>query len=129
MMMVIAEEFKGGIPTKTVSVDAIPAGWMGLDIGPESVASFGKTIAGAKTIVWNGPMGVFEMDEYSKGTFAVADQIAASSAMSVVGGGDSVSALKLSGNQDKVGFVSTAGGAFMEMMEGKILPGIAALDS
>ncbi len=125
---VIAEEFKAGIPIKTVSVDAIPEGWMGLDIGPESVASFGKAIAEAKTIVWNGPMGVFEMEEYSKGTFAVADQIAASSAMSIVGGGDSVSALKLSGNQDKVGFVSTAGGAFMEMMEGKTLPGIAALD-
>jgi phosphoglycerate kinase len=125
---VIAEEFKGGIPIKTVSVDEIPEGWMGLDIGPETVAAFGKAIAEAKTIVWNGPMGVFEMDEYSKGTFAVADQIAASSAMSVVGGGDSVAALKKSGNQDKVGFVSTAGGAFMEMMEGKILPGIAALD-
>jgi phosphoglycerate kinase len=125
---VIAEEFKGGIPTKTVSADQIPVGWMGLDIGPETVAAFGKAIAEAKTIVWNGPMGVFEMEEYSKGTFAVADQIAASSAMSVVGGGDSVAALKKSGNQDKVGFVSTAGGAFMEMMEGKILPGIAALD-
>ncbi len=73
-------------------------------------------------------VGVFEMEEYSKGTFAVADQIAASSALSVVGGGDSVSALKLSGNQAKVTFVSTAGGAFMEMMEGKTLPGIAALD-
>ena len=126
---VIAEEFKGGIPTKTVSVDAIPAGWMGLDIGPDTVAAFGKAIAAAKTIVWNGPMGVFEMDEYSKGTFAVADQIAASSALSVVGGGDSVAALKLSGNQGKVSFVSTAGGAFMEMMEGKTLPGIAALDN
>jgi len=125
---VIAEEFKGGIPTKTVSVDDIPEGWIGLDIGPETVAAFGKVISEAKTIVWNGPMGVFEMPEYSKGTFAVADQIAASSALSVVGGGDSVSALKLSGNQGKVTFVSTAGGAFMEMMEGKTLPGIAALD-
>ena len=125
---VIAEEFKGGIPTKTVSIDEIPAGWMGLDIGPATVAAFGKAIAEAKTIVWNGPMGVFEIEEFSKGTFAIADAIAKSKAMSVVGGGDSVSALKKSGNQDKVGFVSTAGGAFMEMMEGKILPGIAALD-
>ncbi|MCP4716577.1 MAG: phosphoglycerate kinase, partial [Deltaproteobacteria bacterium] len=125
---VIAEEFKGGIPTKTVSVDEIPAGWMGLDIGPESVAAFSKAIAESKTIVWNGPMGVFEMEEYSKGTFAISNAIAASSALSVVGGGDSVSALKLSGNQDKVSFVSTAGGAFMELMEGKTLPGIAALD-
>lgn len=126
---VIAREFKGGIPTKTVSIDNIPEGWMGLDIGPETIKAFGKAIAEAKTIVWNGPMGVFEMEEYSAGTFAIADQIAASSAMSVVGGGDSVAALKKSGNQDKVGFVSTAGGAFMEMMEGKILPGIAALEN
>ena len=125
---VIAEEFKGGIPTKTVSVDDIPAGWMGLDIGPATVAEFSKALEAAKTIVWNGPMGVFEIEEFSTGTFAIADAIAQSKAMSVVGGGDSVSALKKSGNQDKVGFVSTAGGAFMEMMEGKILPGIAALD-
>ena len=125
---VIAEEFKGGIPTKTVSVDDIPAGWLGLDIGPATVAEFSKALDAAKTIVWNGPMGVFEIEEYSKGTFAIADAVAQSKAMSVVGGGDSVSALKKSGNQDKVGFVSTAGGAFMEMMEGKVLPGIAALD-
>jgi len=125
---VVAAEFKGGIPTRTVPVDQIPAGWMGLDIGPETVAAFGKAIAEAKTIVWNGPMGVFEIEEYSRGTFAIADAIARSGAMSVVGGGDSVAALKKSGNQDKVGFVSTAGGAFMEMMEGKVLPGIAALD-
>jgi phosphoglycerate kinase len=101
---------------------------LGLDIGPATVAAFSKVIENAGTIVWNGPMGVFEIEEYSKGTFAIADAIAQSKAMSVVGGGDSVSALKKSGNQDKVGFVSTAGGAFMEMMEGKILPGIAALD-
>jgi len=126
---VIAEEFKGGIPTRTVPVDQIPAGWMGLDIGPAAVAEFSKALEDAKTIVWNGPMGVFEIEEYSKGTFAIADAIAKSKAMSVVGGGDSVSALKKSGNQDKVGFVSTAGGAFMEMMEGKVLPGIAALDT
>jgi phosphoglycerate kinase len=125
---VIAAEFKGGIPTRTVSVDAIPADQMGLDIGPATVAAFSKALERAGTIVWNGPMGVFEIEEYSKGTFAIADAIAKSKAMSVVGGGDSVSALKKSGNQDKVGFVSTAGGAFMEMMEGKVLPGIAALD-
>jgi phosphoglycerate kinase len=126
---VIAGEFKGGIPFSTVSVDQIPADQMGLDIGPETVAAFSKAIDAAGTIVWNGPMGVFEIEEYSKGTFAIADAVAKSSAMSVVGGGDSVSALKKSGNQDKVGFVSTAGGAFMEMMEGKVLPGIAALDT
>lgn len=125
---VIAAELKGGIPTKTVSVDAIPADQMGLDIGPATVAEFAKALDAAGTIVWNGPMGVFEIEEFSKGTFAIADAIAKSKAMSVVGGGDSVSALKKSGNQDKVGFVSTAGGAFMEMMEGKVLPGIAALE-
>ncbi len=126
---VVAAELKGGIPTQTVSIDAIPADSMGLDIGPQSVEAFAGIISDARTIVWNGPMGVFEVDEFSKGTFEVADLIAKSDAMSVVGGGDSVSALKQSGNQDKVTFVSTAGGAFMELMEGKTLPGIAALDS
>ena len=125
---VVASEFKGGVPTQTVAIDSIPADQLGLDIGPATVAAFSKVIENAGTIVWNGPMGVFEIEEFSKGTFAIADAIAQSKAMSVVGGGDSVSALKKSGNQDKVGFVSTAGGAFMEMMEGKILPGIAALD-
>jgi len=125
---VIAEEIKAGVTTKTVSVADIPRGWKGLDIGPETAAAFNRAISEAKTIVWNGPMGVFEIEEFSKGTFDVADAVAASSALSIVGGGDSVSALKASGNQEKVSFVSTAGGAFMEMMEGKVLPGIAALD-
>ena len=125
---VIAEEMKQGVTTKTVSVNDIPAGWMGLDIGPETIQAFNKVIGQAKTIVWNGPMGVFEMEGFEKGTFAIADSIGNSRAMSVVGGGDSVSALKKSGNQAKVTFVSTAGGAFMELLEGKILPGIKALD-
>ena len=125
---VVAEEFKGGVPIQTVSADGIPSGWMGLDIGPETVEIFKKAINEAKTIVWNGPMGVFEIDEFSRGTYAIADCIAAADCWSIVGGGDSVSALKKSGNQDKVSFVSTAGGAFMELMEGKTLPGIAALD-
>ena len=125
---VVAEEFKGGVPTQTVSADCIPSGWMGLDIGPETVAIFKEAIKESKTIVWNGPMGVFEIDEFCKGTYAISDCICDSDCMSIVGGGDSVSALKKSGNQDKVSFVSTAGGAFMELMEGKTLPGIAALD-
>jgi len=125
---VIAEDVKAGLPTRIVSADAIPDNWKGLDIGPETIELFNKIIGEAKTIVWNGPMGVFEIEEFSKGTFAISDSIAGSSAMSVVGGGDSVSALKKSGNQEKVTFVSTAGGAFMELMEGKNLPGIAALD-
>jgi len=125
---VIAEEVKAGVPTRIVSADAIPDNWKGLDIGPETIQLFNKIIGEAKTIVWNGPMGVFEIEEFSNGTFAISDSIASSSAMSVVGGGDSVSALKNSGNQEKVTFVSTAGGAFMELMEGKNLPGLAALD-
>jgi len=126
---VIAEELKAGVTTKTVSVSDIPKGWMGLDIGPATVKAFSDAIAGAKTVVWNGPMGVFELPEFSSGTFAIADCIGNAGVMSIVGGGDTVSALKKSGNQDKITFVSTAGGAFMEMLEGKVLPGIKALDT
>lgn len=125
---VIAEEVKPGLTTKIVSINDIPRGWRGLDIGPVTIRQFSSVIAEPKTIVWNGPMGVFEIDEFSKGTFAVADCIAESEAMSVVVGGDSVAALNRSGKAQKVSFVSTAGGAFMEMMAGKTLPGIAALD-
>lgn len=125
---VISQELKGGVPVRTVSADGIPSGWMGLDIGPETVEIFKQAINKAKTVVWNGPMGVFEIEEFCKGTYSIADCIAEADCWSIVGGGDSVSALKKSGNQDKVSFVSTAGGAFMEMMEGKTLPGIAALD-
>lgn len=125
---VIAEEMKSGVTTKTVSVDDIPKGWRGLDIGPETVKAFSKVIGESKTIVWNGPMGVFEIEEFSRGTFDIVDSIADSQAMSVAGGGDSVAALNKSGKEDKISFVSTAGGAFMELMEGKMLPGIAALD-
>jgi phosphoglycerate kinase len=125
---VIAQELKSGIPVQTVSADSIPAGWLGLDIGPETVKAFSQAIESSKTVVWNGPMGVFEMPEFSAGTFAIADCIAKAPVMSIVGGGDSVSALKKSGNMDKVTFVSTAGGAFMEMLEGKVLPGVKALD-
>ena len=126
---VIAEELKAGATTKTVSVDDIPKGWKGLDIGPATVKAFSDAIAGSKTVVWNGPMGVFELPEFSNGTFAIADCIGNAAIMSIVGGGDSVSALKKSGNHDKVTFVSTAGGAFMELLEGKVLPGIKALDT
>lgn len=126
---VIAEELKAGVTAKTVSVDDIPRGWRGLDIGPATVQAFSDAIKTSKTVVWNGPMGVFELPEFAAGTFAIADCIAAAPVMSVVGGGDSVAALKKSGNQDKVTFVSTAGGAFMEMLEGKVLPGVKALDT
>ncbi len=125
---VIAEELKSGVTTKIVTVDDIPNGWMGLDIGPDTIQRFSDVIAQAKTIVWNGPMGVFEIEEFSQGTFKIAQAIAGSDAMSVVGGGDTAAALHQSGCEGGVSFESTAGGAFMEMMEGKTLPGIAALE-
>jgi phosphoglycerate kinase len=125
---VAAREVKSCVPYKTISVKEITPDLMGLDIGPDTIAEFGKAISDAGTIVWNGPMGVFEIEEFSRGTYAVIDQIANSSAMSVVGGGDTDAALHKSGKFDKMSFVSTAGGAFMELLEGKVLPGIKALD-
>jgi phosphoglycerate kinase len=125
---VAAREVKSCVPYKTLSVKEITPDLMGLDIGPATINEFGSVIKDAKTIVWNGPMGVFEIDEFSRGTFSVINQIADSQAMSMVGGGDTDAALHKSGKTDKMSFVSTAGGAFMEMLEGKILPGIKALD-
>ena len=100
---------------------------MALDIGPKSIKLFADEIAKAKTIVWNGPMGVFEKPEFAKGTFAIADAVAASDSISIIGGGDSVSAIKKAGVADKVSHISTGGGASLEYLEGKVLPGIAAL--
>jgi phosphoglycerate kinase len=125
---VAAREVKSCVPYKTLSVKEITPDLMGLDIGPATINEFGSAIKAAKTIVWNGPMGVFEIDEFSRGTFSVINQIAESHAMSMVGGGDTDAALHKSGKTDKMSFVSTAGGAFMEMLEGKVLPGIKALD-
>jgi phosphoglycerate kinase len=125
---VAAREVKSCVPYKTVSVKEITPDLMGLDIGPATINEFGSVIKDAKTIVWNGPMGVFEIEEFSRGTFSVINQIAESHAMSMVGGGDTDAALHKSGKTDKMSFVSTAGGAFMEMLEGKVLPGIKALD-
>ncbi len=113
--------------TDTVSGN-IPDGWEGVDIGPETIRSFADEIRGARTILWNGPMGVFEIDECSKGTFAIADAVASSQGTSIIGGGDSVTAIKQSGFADKVTFMSTGGGASLEFLEGKTLPGVAALD-
>ena len=113
--------------TDTISGN-IPDGWEGVDIGPETIKAFSEEIASAKTILWNGPMGIFEISECSKGTFAVADAVASSSGTSIIGGGDSVKAIKKSGFSDKVTFMSTGGGASLEFLEGKTLPGVAALD-
>ena len=127
---VVAAEFKNESPSSIVENGNIPANMMGLDIGPKSIALFTKELENAKTIVWNGPMGVFEMENFSKGTFAIAQALAtatAKGATTIIGGGDSASAIKKAGLAKKVSHVSTGGGASLEYLEGKILPGVAAL--
>ncbi len=124
---VAAERMDAQAKREIVKSDRIPAGWVCLDIGPETVKTFSEEIQSAKTIVWNGPMGVFEMGPFSHGTFAIAKAIANSSAFSIVGGGDSVSAVNQAGVADRIGHISTGGGASLEFLEGKKLPGIEAL--
>jgi phosphoglycerate kinase len=127
---IAADKFAADANTKLVSNDNIPAGWMGLDIGEKSVAIFSETILNSKTILWNGPMGVFEMAAFQHGTKAVANaitQATSQGAFSLVGGGDSVAAVNQFGLADKVSYVSTGGGALLEYFEGKVLPGIAAI--
>jgi phosphoglycerate kinase len=129
--VVVASEFKNESPSSVVSIDAIPSDKMGLDIGPESIKSFSSEVMKAKTIVWNGPMGVFEMDNFAKGTFAIAKSLAdatSNGAITVIGGGDSAAAISKAGLKDKVSHVSTGGGASLEFLEGKALPGVVALN-
>ncbi|MEN2486511.1 phosphoglycerate kinase [Flavobacterium sp. B11] len=128
--VIAADDFSNNANTKVVDVTAIPDGWQGLDAGPKSLENFKKVILESKTILWNGPLGVFEMETFSKGTIALGDYIAeatANGAFSLVGGGDSVAAVKQFGFEDKMSYVSTGGGAMLEMLEGRVLPGIAAI--
>lgn len=125
--VVVADKFAADAERKTVAADQIPAEWMALDIGPVSAAKFAEALNDAKTVVWNGPMGVFEFDAFAVGTEAVAKAVAASGAKSIVGGGDSVAALEKLKLAGKITHISTGGGASLEFLEGKELPGISAL--
>ena len=128
--VVVADAFAADAATQVVAADAIPEGWRGLDIGPDSAKAFASAILSAKTIVWNGPMGVFEFDAFAAGTRAVAQAMIDSEGFSVVGGGDSAAAVRLLGF-DEAGFghISTGGGASLELLEGKVLPGLAVLEA
>ena len=128
----IADKFDANANTETRPSDAIPDGWLGLDIGPKAVGIFSEIINKSKTILWNGPMGVFEMEKFQNGTKSIALTVAeatAHGAFSLVGGGDSVSAVNKFNLADQVSYVSTGGGAMLEYFEGKELPGIAAIKS
>ncbi|WP_448604525.1 phosphoglycerate kinase [Thermoleptolyngbya sp.] len=129
--VVVADNFAPDANAQTVSVEAIPDGWMGLDIGPDSVKLFQEALADCKTVVWNGPMGVFEFDKFAAGTEAIARTLAditKTGATTIIGGGDSVAAVEKVGVADQMSHISTGGGASLELLEGKVLPGIAALD-
>lgn len=128
--VIAADGFKNDAKTQVVNVDAIPDGWQGLDAGPKSLENFRKVILESKTILWNGPLGVFEMENFAKGTIELGNFIAEATekgAFSLVGGGDSVAAVKQFGLEPKMSYVSTGGGAMLEMLEGRTLPGIAAI--
>ena len=126
--VVVGDRFDAEAERKVMPMGPIPDGWRVLDIGPQSVATFQKVLSAAGTIVWNGPMGVFEFPRFAEGTFGVARAVAASDAISIIGGGESVSAIQKSGLADKITHISTGGGASLEMLEGLVLPGLAALN-
>ncbi|HVM69314.1 MAG TPA: phosphoglycerate kinase, partial [Gaiellaceae bacterium] len=125
--VVAAAEFAEDAEAREAPYDELPDGWLGLDIGPETRRSFGERIRGARTVFWNGPMGVFEWGRFAAGTQAVAQAVAEADAFTVVGGGDSVRAVNELGLDDRVSWVSTGGGASLELLEGKELPGVAAI--
>lgn len=126
--VVVAPSLDSADGIRTVGVREIPADLMGLDLGPLSVTQFETALKGSKTILWNGPMGVFEKPPFAAGTVGVARAVAGSGAFSVIGGGDTIAAVQLAGVSDRIGYISTAGGAFLEFLEGRVLPGVAALD-
>lgn len=125
---VVANEFSKDAETQVVDIDSIPEDWMGLDIGPKTAAKYAEVIKNSKLIIWNGPMGVFEMDKFANGTKTVADAMAETEGYTVIGGGDSAAAVEKFGVADKMDHISTGGGASLELMEGKELPGIVALN-
>lgn len=129
--VVVADNFAPDANAQTVSINAIPDGWMGLDIGPDSVKTFQAALEGCGTVIWNGPMGVFEFEKFAQGTEAIANTLAGltgSGTVTIIGGGDSVAAVEKVGVAEKMSHISTGGGASLELLEGKVLPGIAALD-
>jgi phosphoglycerate kinase len=125
---VVADKFEAEAASQVVDVDKIPAGWRMLDIGPKSLTEFGDVLKTARLVVWNGPVGVFEFPKFAEGTFAIARLLANSDATTVIGGGDSASAVKKAGVAKQMTHVSTGGGASLEFLEGKVLPGVAALN-
>jgi phosphoglycerate kinase len=125
--LVVADRFEENAEHRVVDADAVPEGWMGLDIGPATVEAYRKIILASRTVFWNGPMGVFEWKDFEAGTLGIAKAVAESQAVSIIGGGDSAAAIKKFGLEEKVTFISTGGGASMEFLEGKELPGVAAL--
>ena len=126
--VVVAERFEADAKKKVVASDSIDAGWMGLDIGPETVKLFKKELDKAKTVVWNGPLGVFEWDNFADGTVEIAQHMAIMKAVTVIGGGDTIAASKKAGVEGRFSHTSTGGGAMLELLEGKTLPAIEALE-
>ncbi len=126
--VVLGDAFDANAESQVLSMDAIPEGWRILDIGPDTIADYSKAISEAGMVVWNGPMGVFEYPKFARGTFALADAMAKSEAVSIIGGGDSIAAIQLSGLAKQIDHISTGGGASLQMLEGRSLPGLAALE-
>jgi phosphoglycerate kinase len=126
---VVAERASADAETKYVTVQEIPGEWMALDIGPASTTLFGEALADAKTIVWNGPMGMFELDPFSRGTYGLVTFVASAHALTIVGGGDTDTAVHRAGEAHRISYISTGGGAFLELLEGKSMPGVEALEA